>query len=307
VPNWRGVIRMQSTLDADVRVIAMPAGRDPDDVIRSAPAEWPSLVDAAVPFLDFRFDTIVARHDLSDARGRSSVVSALAPMVAAIPDRVVQADYVQRLARIARIDEATLRMELKQPVKKRRASADSTQDEPKREIVRDKREEFCIALLIRYPAATPEGLAIDANIFRQSENRALFDTWVASAQSGESFEESLTPDLRDQYERILSLSLPVYDDPSAIKALRTTVWGIEQQRLQSAKRNSSAVVADLARDAGEDIAERARAAWERGAAADEDDADPAVAFVEDMEAGLKVHQRILEQRRNAGNPAGEVI
>jgi hypothetical protein len=36
-------------------------------------------------------------------------------------------------------------------------------------------------------------------------------------------------------------------------------------------------------------------------------ADPALAFIEDMEAGLKVHQRILEQRRSAGDPAGEVI
>jgi hypothetical protein len=230
-------------------------------------------------------------------------------MIAALPDRVVQADYIQRLARIARIDEATLRMELKQPVKKRRVAPDSDATQPKREIVRDKREEFCIALLFRYPAATPEGLTIDANIFRQSENRALFDTWVASAQSGESFEESLSPDLRGQYERILSLSLPVYDDPSAIKALRTTVWGIEQQRLQSAKRNSAAVIADLARDAGDGIAERALAAWEQSARSDGDDGDDeaAVAFVEDMEAGLKVHQRILEQRRNAGNPAGEVI
>jgi len=75
---------MQSALDADVRVIAMPAGRDPDDVIRWSPDAWPLLVDAAVPFLDFRFNAIVAKHNLGDPRERSAVVAALAPMIAAL-------------------------------------------------------------------------------------------------------------------------------------------------------------------------------------------------------------------------------
>ena len=51
------------------------------------------------------------------------------------------------------------------------------------------------------------------------------------------------------------------------------------------------------------IAERARSTWERGDAAPvpaEEEADPATAFVDDMETGLKIHQRLLEQQRDAG-------
>src|SRR6185295_19476080 len=45
VPNWRGIVRMQETLAADIRVLVMPPGRDPDDVIRDDPGAWSALID----------------------------------------------------------------------------------------------------------------------------------------------------------------------------------------------------------------------------------------------------------------------
>jgi hypothetical protein len=74
-----------------------------------------------------------------------------------------------------------------------------------------------------------------------------------------------------------------------------------------AKRASSAVLSQIARgNDGEDLAERARAAWDDDTHGD-DDADPATAVIEDMQAGLKVHQRLLEQRRGSPHAAGEVV
>jgi hypothetical protein len=175
--------------------------------------------------------------------------------------------------------------------------------------VRDKKEEFCLALLFRYPELLTEGLALDSELFGYSDNRALFEAWTGWAERGgsESFEGLLTPDMRPHFQRILNISLPLYDDDALTKALRTTVWNIEQQRLRFAKRASSAVLSQVARGHdGEDLAERARAAWEdeeHGA----DDADPATAVIEDMQAGLKVHQRLLEQRRGSPHAAGEVV
>jgi len=309
VTNWRGIVRMQETLAADIRVVAMPGGRDPDDVIRADPAAWPAIVASAEPFIDFQFDAIAAKHDLAQPRERAALSAALLPLVAAIPDRVLQSHYVQRLARMVQVDETTLRMEMRQPVRpRRRADApDSDELSPVRQqLPRDRREEFCMALLFRYPVARAEGLALEPDLFSHSENRALFETWVGWADDGEPFEGSLTPDLRPQYERIVEISLPAYDDDTVVKALRSAVWGIEQQRLRIAKRASTAVLADISASDGAGIAERARSAWQSGAAAEytaEDEAaDPATAFVEDMEAGLKVHQRLLDQR-NAEHPA----
>ena len=319
VANWRGVIKHQETLAADIRVLTMPEGRDPDDVIRTDAELWPQLVAEAKPVLDYLFDAVTARHDLSQPRERSAVSSVLLPMIAAVSDKVVQSHYMQQLARIAQIDEATLRLDMRTPARKQNVSHEAKENVQRNAGPRDKKEEFCLALLFRYPELLAEGMTIDSHLFGYSENRALFETWVGWTEGGEpapftAFEDLLDADLRPQYERILNISLPAYDDDSLVRALRSTVWGMEQQRLRLAKRASGAVLAQFARDAGDGVAERARSAWESGGAqraAPEDiatdEADPVAAFVEDMEVGLQVHQRLLEQRRRPGRAAGEVV
>lgn len=299
---------MQEKLAADIRVLVMPGGQDPDDAIRNQPELWVELVKGARPFLDFQFEAVAAKHDLDVPRERSAVSAELLPLVAAIPDRVLQSHYLQRLARLTQVDESTLRLDMRQPARPHagpvataEASAPRRQQTP-----RDRPEEFCLALLFRYPVARAEGVAISPDLFSHSENRALFEAWVGWADTGEPFETSLNPDLRPQYERVLNFGLPAYDDDTVIKALHSAVWGIEQQRLRLAKRASAAVFADMPVDDATSVAERAQAAWQAGgvdATENADDGvDPAAAFLGDMEAGLKVHQRLLKQH-NAERPA----
>ncbi len=308
VTNWRGVIRMQETLAADIRVLTMPTGRDPDEVIRNDSSLWPELVDASKPVLDYLFEAVTSRHDLHEPRERSVVSSELLPMVAAVSDRVVQSHYLQQLARITRVDEQTLRLEMRRPPKAvppQRNLTDEGGQAPtpvRQDSVRDKREEFCLAILFRYPELLSEGQEIAPDTFGRSENRALFDAWVGS-QQGEALEEALTADLRPQYERILNMDLPAYDDDAAVEALRSILWGIEQQRLRNAKRASSAVFADMATDDPATVAERARETWQTGIARVglDEEGDPATAFVDDMEAGLRIHERLLSKRRGTGS------
>lgn len=305
VPNSRGVVRQEETPDIELRVLTMPAGRDPDEVIRGDPEGWAALVGQAKPLLDYVFEASAARHDLTSPQGRAALAKNLAQWLSVTADRIVQANYLQRLARMVQVDEATLRLEVRpahvRPGGGAPASAALT---GRQQTPRDGREEFCLALLFRYPVARAEASGLGPDLFGHSENRALFEAWVGWADTGEPFDESLTPDLRPQFERIIDLSLPAYDDDTVIKALHDTVRRIEQQRLRTAKRASAAVIAEIGARDGAQIAARARAAWQAGGAVDHtgDEADPAAAFVDDMEVGLKVHQRLLEQH-NAERPA----
>jgi DNA primase len=294
----------------------MPEGRDPDDVIRADPSLWAELVENAAPVLDYLFEAAARKHDLSLPRERSAAMSDLAPMIASISDRVVQSHYLQRLSRLVNVDEQTLRLELRRPSARMSSnesknaamirSDNARSDAAQSNAARDRKEEFCLALLFKYPELRAEGLGLEPDLFAYSENRALFETWVGWADSGEPFERSLTSDLRPQYERIISLALPAYDDDSQVKALHGNVQRIEEQRLRFAKRASAAILADIAASDGTTIAERALSVWQAGGAEEntaEDEADPAVAFVEDMEAGLKVHHRVLGQHRDTERPA----
>jgi DNA primase len=304
VPNSRGVVRQVDSLDIDLRVLSMPEGRDPDEVIRTQPDLWPQLVDAAKPVLDHLFDVAAQRHNLNEPRERSAAAAELTPFITLTADRVVQSHYLQRLARMTQTDEATLRLELRTPLRTRETRAPEPPSIPASRTTGDRKEEFCLALLFRYPALRAEGEGLSSELFGQSENRALFETWAGHPEDGESFERSLTPDLRPQYEHLIALSLPAFDDDTVASALQSTVWYIEQQRLRLAKRMSAAVLAEISTGDAAQIADKARTVWQAGATSytAEDEADPAAAFVEDMEAGLKVHQRLLDQR-NAGRNA----
>lgn len=307
VANARGVVRQVDAVDVDLRVLSLPEGLDPDDAIRDAPETWPARVDGAMPVLDHLFDVSARRHDLSSPRGQSAVVAELAPVIALTADRVLQSHYLQRLSRMTGVDEATLRLELRPP----RAQAGRSTESPAQRAparVRDKREEFCLALLFKYPELRAEAYELSPELFGHSENRSLFESWVSWADDGESFESTLTPDVRPQYERILSIDVPAYDDEQLAQALRSIVWGIEQQRLRTAKRASAAALAGMSAEEGARIAEDARARIAGDVTVDpaDDEADPAAVFVEDMEAGLKVHRRLLEQR-SAGRSRGEVV
>jgi DNA primase len=303
VPNARGIVRQVETIDIDLRVLSLPEGRDPDEVVRSEPDSWPRLVEQAKPVLDHLFDVTASRHDLTQPRERSAAVSELAPFIALTNDRVMQSHYLQRLSRMAHVDEATLRLELKQPVRARQLPRGDVPDEFRREPLQrshDPREEFCLALLIQYPELRAEAGGLDPELFSHSENRALFECWVGETGEGESFERSLSPELRPHYERILSIDLPAYGDDNVVRALRSAVSNIEQHRLREAKRTRAAVLMETATESSARIAERARAVFEGRVPADaehEDEADPATAFVEDMETGLRLHRQELDRHR----------
>src|SRR5207247_7831332 len=89
-------------------VSVLPDGRDPDDVIRSSPEDWRTLVDGAVPVLDFRLDALAGAHDLSSPAGRSRLAHEFLPILGAVTDPVVRAQYLQRLGRLTATGEREL-------------------------------------------------------------------------------------------------------------------------------------------------------------------------------------------------------
>ena len=106
--NPRGLIRQQDELAADIRIIELPQGRDPDDLIRSEPHVWAQLVEDAPPFLDWLFERGRETHDLEQPRGRSDFVRELASLVQGIADPIVRGEYLQRLAALGRVDVGAL-------------------------------------------------------------------------------------------------------------------------------------------------------------------------------------------------------
>jgi DNA primase len=155
VPDARGIVHFERRLKAEISIVRLPEGKDPDDLIRADPERWPALVNKAKPFLDFMVETLTSGVDPEDARAKSDALSQLAPVLRGVPDRIVQAHHIANIARRLRLDERVVRAEIRRPVT-RGPSAVATA--PEKGPSRLSTEDHLIALLLRHPESTAEVL-----------------------------------------------------------------------------------------------------------------------------------------------------
>jgi DNA primase len=107
----------------DIRVVALPRGKDPDELIRSSePDAWPNAVDSARPVVDHLIAIVSAGLDLAQPRDRSLLVAEVLPAIADVTDPVLRAHYLQRLSRLARVSEDELRREVRRRPRQRAPS-----------------------------------------------------------------------------------------------------------------------------------------------------------------------------------------
>jgi DNA primase len=103
-----GLLRHEARLAAELRIMTLPEGQDPDDVIRSDLALWRTLVASAQPVVDYFFDLVRRDVDLGTAQGKSEAVDRLAPLVNEVADEVQRSHYMQQLARLVQTDVRTM-------------------------------------------------------------------------------------------------------------------------------------------------------------------------------------------------------
>ena len=93
----------------EIRIAAMPAGQDPDDVIRRSPDEWRTLVTNARPLLEFVITAMAASVDPSSPRGKAAIAEQVSRLIFAVQDAPQQDHYFRMLAEKLEVPLDTLR------------------------------------------------------------------------------------------------------------------------------------------------------------------------------------------------------
>jgi DNA primase len=108
VPTANGLLRFERKLKADISIVQLTGGKDPDDFIRQHPESWPELVRTAKPFMDFTIDLLTRNIDLSNPEAKSEAVRRIIPLLRQIPDSVKENHYTRLLARRLDISEQVI-------------------------------------------------------------------------------------------------------------------------------------------------------------------------------------------------------
>ncbi|MCA9959881.1 MAG: DNA primase, partial [Anaerolineales bacterium] len=64
----QGLVRHEARLQADIHVVTLPEGNDPDKLIRTNPEQWPELLAQSRPVVAYVIDVLVQDLDLGDAK-----------------------------------------------------------------------------------------------------------------------------------------------------------------------------------------------------------------------------------------------
>lgn len=250
-----GTAVLQQQANPEIRVAAMPPGQDPDDVIRRSPGEWRSLVDNARPLLEFVIDAMVSQVDPGSPRGKAAVAEQMAGLIFAVQDAPLQDHYVQVLAEKLQVPLDTLRASMIRPAASRRpraapagrppgADTEQATASPFARLDHDPLEEYCLALLLRYPELGEDVESLSEDLFQRPENREIFANYLAKsfaqpvAQMSEAEgADGPPPAIHEQLEALKGRQILPMDLIKRRRAFGEAVARLEERNLRQQKKD----------------------------------------------------------------------
>ena len=108
----RGIDLAQSQ-GFDIKIIRLPEGKDPAEIISNNPKAWEKALETAVSILDFYFETAFANRDPKTPEGKKAISKILLPVIKRIPNEIEKSYWVQKLAEKLEVKEEDIEKELK--------------------------------------------------------------------------------------------------------------------------------------------------------------------------------------------------
>ncbi|MBR6332514.1 MAG: DNA primase [Dehalococcoidales bacterium] len=172
----KGMVRtvpLENVMDNEIKMVSIPDGMDPDELMLKDSTLWPALIEKAEPIIDHIFDTTFESVDIKTVAGKSKAVDLLVPIIANISNPIRQLAYVDKLASITRVDKNAIIDRLNQNKiatysKKPVESAAKSAPVASRPV-----ESFCLSILIRHPDALAKAEDLDEEFFINSENKSI--------------------------------------------------------------------------------------------------------------------------------------
>ena len=235
-----------------IAVIRIPAGKDPDELIRTDPDAWRNAVAAARPVMEYFIDLAVANGNRNTVAGRTAIIDRVRPAFRFVRHPAERAMYVQKLARLVDLPEPTLEADLRRPVAERVRRPLPVEDADQGAAVPElpRLESEALRLLLRHPELAAEQAA-DEVPFTNAPAAAL--AAAAARRDGTellAFVEHLEAPLDDLARSVLGplTDAPRLDLAAAREALSVCILRLRVMQLDERLRNGQALLRDASQD-----------------------------------------------------------
>lgn len=222
----------------NLKIAALPDGRDPDELIRHDPKEWERITEAAEPLMDYLIPAIASRFDTSTGPGKTQVVETIFPLIAA-QDAFDQDRYLRKLADAIGVTPETLKASLPRPQAPRRRRADALPQNSSQNVSattlnaspESALEDYTMALLMQRSEFKEIMSEFPSEHFRSPEHREILSKWL-EASSEEELQASLDQSLHARLQTLVAQEIAPSDYRTWERALDQCLRRLQQRHLK---------------------------------------------------------------------------
>ncbi|MFA5367052.1 MAG: DNA primase [Dehalococcoidia bacterium] len=248
----RGWLDGETKVEGGLKVILMPPGKDPDEVIRDQPAEWQRLVAGAMPVMDYLFEAALSKFDPGTDGGRSAIIDRLLPRVIEISDIAEKEIYFRKLGKLCGVAEKTLLAKAAQIQPTKREKGVRHPAVPNLSFSRYPLEEYCLSLLLQQPELREGALALSPEHFEGTENREIFIAWINNPDIAK-IRGGIDVSLHEYLEKLLTRVLPPAKEKDLEIALADCIRRLWEQRLRDLKSKEAILISEMESEGDKNI------------------------------------------------------
>ena len=246
-----GLVRFERALGAEIRIVVLSQGKDPDELIRADPRLWQAAIENSVPLVEWVLRARLSDVERAPAARANALRDVAAPLLREIRDPVLLGDYVGLTARLLGYKDTDVRAALIRRDSRRATLAPASE----RPSAIDP-EAHLVSLLLRYPLAQSmkQGVLyqIDLNDIVDARYRSITDAILShEADVGAAIED--LPEPISEFALGIRHSQPVRADltPSmAGRELAQAILALKKVRHEEGLRNARQELTD-AQEAGD--------------------------------------------------------
>ena len=225
-------------------IAALPEGKDPDELIRHDPTEWERLTKNAPPLMSYLIPAIASRFDTSTGQGKSQVVEAIFPLIAATQNSFDQQRYLQDLADALEVTPDAIQVAVRELSaasrrhQRRQPRSSDTQSAAQQQVVSSAlnsnreqvREDYLLRLLLNRPHLRHNLDEFSPEYLSSSANREIFARWLECLDL-EELQTSLDEPLLAHLQSLNAVDIVPIDTLESERALNQCMQQLKRRHL----------------------------------------------------------------------------
>ncbi len=238
----RGLVGYEGRLNADIRVVVLPDGLDPDELVLQDPARWEQLLASAQPIVRFYFTQLLQREDPQEPKGKARIVDAMLPLLRDISNNIEREAYAQEIALQLGLDARMLldRLRVRERVAAVRRGQAAGASLKKSQLPADL-EGHALHILLHFPALLEQVdiylVTADLEPLHDEDFtlgcRLIWETWLeVLADPTQELQELLPSDLQEQIHAWGQIPTPEVPVEHWEKDLARTILILRERRVR---------------------------------------------------------------------------